>query len=172
MRVLLHLRLHALRQREMPGRRICLRAVGYADADLFQIFRSEHMSVRVYVIVELQPLSLRLLNPVCILYSVSAAVCTLRPNDIVGYTQAVSRFAHAAFDVVLAPIDRTCHNLAEHVLARSHQLLAVVMLQRVVVRILHLRAYRVACRKVKHHDVAFLRTRPAFESLVLPMRPI
>ena len=44
------------------------------------------------------------------------------------------------------------------------------MTQGVVIRILHFLAHRIPCRKIEHHDIALLRTRPARQTLVLPMR--
>ena len=157
MRILFQLRLHCLCQREMPRGGIYLYAVGETDAEFLQVLRAEKMPVSLHEIIVLQSLFLRLAFAVHI-------------NHIIHNSQTVSRGSHTTLHVVLSSIHRPNDDLAKHVFAVLNQRLAVIMAQGVIVGILHLRAYCIAGREVKDHDIAFLRTGPTRQALVVPVR--
>ena len=115
------------------------------------------MAIRLHEIIQLQSFPFRF--PLAI-----------HINHILHDFQRISRLAHTALYVVLPPIHRACDDFAKYIPALPYQRFAVVVLERVIIRILHVGANRIARREIENHNIAFLRTRPARETLIIPMR--
>ena len=91
-------------------------------------------------------------------------------HDVVLNLEAVAGQTHAALHIVLAAVDRTVNDIAEHLFVGPHRSASILVDEGVVVGVLHFQRHSVAGREIEHHNIVTLHIPEAFQALIIPLR--